>query len=316
MSNTSSRFTDFNVRAILICLAISTGLWLLTKLSEQYNTQFSMDIKLVEAPANQLVTGNEQQTVKFSMQAKGYKTFRLMFLADSKRVVPISLSSVPYRLEGGYTYSFSSQYLAETIAKILNINPSDITMNDDKVYFEMETLKSKVVPVMLRSDISTQQRYEVYGLPIIDPATVTVFGPKNVLDTLCAVHTKLLSKLAVNQSVEEMVPLDLVDEKLRCESTEVKVSIEVLQFTEQELVVPISVPDTLKMRLFPETVKIKYIVAMKDYPSMKPEMFRAEIDPSQIDSYNTLLGVRITNRPDNIELISVDPQGVEFLIIE
>lgn len=316
MSKKHPWLADFNVKAFLICLGISTSLWLLIKLSEQFNTQASFEIQLVDAPANQLLTNNEQQTVKFSLQANGFETLGCKLLSDSKRVVAISLSGVPYRVERGNTYSFSSQYVAEQIAEILDVSASNITMNDDKVYFDMEVMKSKVVPVVLRSNIRTQQRYETYGLPIIEPATVTVFGPKNVLDTLTSVRTQLLSKSFVNQSFEEIVGLDLCDGLLHCEVTEVKAAIEVLQFTEQELEIPISVPDTLKMRLFPETAKVKFIVAMKDYPSMIADMFRVEIDASQIADGQSLLDVRLEAQPDNIEVLSVEPQRVEYLIVE
>lgn len=316
MSKKHPWLADFNVKAFLICLGISTSLWLLIKLSEQFNTQASFEIQLVDAPTNQLLTNNEQQTVKFSLQANGFETLGCKLLSDSKRIVAISLSGVPYRVESGNTYSFSSQYVAEQIAEILDVSASNITMNDDKVYFDMEVMKSKVVPVVLRSNIRTQQRYETYGLPIIEPAMVTVFGPKNVLDTLASVHTQLLSKSFVNQSIEEIVGLDLYDGLLHCEVTEVKATIEVLQFTEQELEVPISVPDTLKMRLFPETAKVKFIVAMKDYPSMTADMFCVEIDASQIADGQSLLDVKLKAQLDNIEVLSVEPQRVEYLIVE
>ena len=304
-----------NILTFLVFLVISTGLWMLIKLSEQVTTQASFGIKLVEAPTDKMLTSDESQTVKFSLQANGFKTLGCRLLRDSKRSVAVSLAEVPYRIESGTTYSFSSQYVAEKIAKLLGVNASDISMNDDKVYFNMEPMKSKVVPVVLRSDIRTQQRYEAYGLPILEPATVTVFGPKDVLDTLTSVSTVMLSRSGVNATVVENVGLDL-GEALRCDIAEVKATIEVLQFTEQELQVPVSMPDTLKMRFFPEMVKIKYVVAMKDYPAMTPDMFCVEIDPTQADGEQPLLDVRLSRQPDNIKLLSVEPQRVEYLIVE
>ena len=316
MSKKYPWLADFNVKAFLVCLLISTGLWLLIKLSEEFDTQNSFEIKLVDVPTSQMLTDNEQLTVKFSLHANGFETLGSKLLADSKRIATISLSKIPYRVENGSTYSFNSQYVAEQIANILDVSASDITMNEDKVYFEMEEMKSKVVPVVLQSDIHTQQRFDIYGLPIIEPAIVTVYGPMNVLDTVESVSTQLLSRSGVNGNIVEQVGLDLCDGLLHCDVTEVTVNIEVLQFTEQELVVPISVPDSLKMRLFPETVKVKFIVAMKDYPSMKADMFHVGINPSQIDGGSALLDLKLDGRPENVELISVDPQRVEYLIVE
>lgn len=316
MSNKYPWLNRNNILSFVVFLIISTGLWLLIKLSEQFTTQASFGIKLIEAPASQQLTSGETQTVKFSLQANGFKTLGCRLLRDSKRSVWVSLDEVPFRTETGNTYSFSSQYVAEKIAELLRVNASDISMNDDKVYFVMEAMVSKVVPVVLRSNIRTQQRYEVYGLPILEPATITVFGPKNVLDTLNSVSTRLLSKSSVNATVEEMVALDLHSGLLRCENTEVKATIEVLQYTEQVLQLPVSSPDSLKIRFFPETVKVKFVVPLKDYPSMSPDLFKLEVDPAQADGVQTLLDVRLSKQPGNIKLLSIDPQRVEYLIVE
>ena len=316
MSKKYPWLTRNNIVAFVICLVIAAGLWLLIELQEQFTTQASFRIRLVDAPTERLITLNEEQTVKFSLQANGFKTLGCRLLRDSKRGVAVSLAEVPYRVESGNTYSFSSQYVAEQIAALLGVNASDLTMNDDKVYFDMELLRSKVVPVVLRADIRTPSRYETYGLPIIEPAKVTVYGPKDMLDTLTAVRTQRFAKSGVNESLEEMVPLDLAEGRLHCDVSEVKVNVTVLQYTEQALEVPVSAPAGMKMRLFPETVKVKFIVAMKDYPDMKPELFSVVVDPAQVSEGNTLLDLSIGKQPNNVEVLGIEPQRIEYLIVE
>ena len=137
---------------------------------------------------------DEDHQVKLSLNTDGFHTLKLSMIREPKRVVTLSLSELPYRLESGNTYSFGSRYVAEKIAEIININASDITMNEAKVYFNMVPLTSKVVPVELRSDIKTARQYGVYGIPILDPAMVTIFGPEDVIDTVRTVKTEMLTR--------------------------------------------------------------------------------------------------------------------------
>ena len=141
-----------SIFTFLIFLVISTAAWFLVKLSEDYVTQTSFRLQLDEVPADKWVS-SEEQSVKMSLNIDGFHTLRYKMIRD--RFVSIPLDEVPFRLENGNTYSFSSQYVAEKVAEKLGINASDITMNDAKIYFNMDALKSKVVPVDLQSDITT-----------------------------------------------------------------------------------------------------------------------------------------------------------------
>ena len=227
----------------LVFLLISTVLWLMVKLSETYTTQVVFRLRIVDVPADKWMAADEQ-TAKLSMTADGFTTLRYRLIREPNRVVRLSLAEVPYRLENGTTYSFSSLYVTERIADYLDITAADLTMNDAKVYFNMDPLMSKVVPVVLRSDIHTQRQFGVYGIPILDPSSVTVYGPAEVIDTLRTVRTELLAKMNVSESFSATVPLDLYNGQLRSNETEVVAKVAVEKYTETDVKVPINSPDT------------------------------------------------------------------------
>ena len=101
----------------LVFLAISTALWLLIKLSEDYTTQTTFRVALQDVPAEKWVDTPEQ-TVNFYMNVDGFHTLKNNMIRESKRIVDISLNEVPYRHEKDHTYSFSSQYVAEQVVLI------------------------------------------------------------------------------------------------------------------------------------------------------------------------------------------------------
>ena len=304
-----------SVLTFLIFLAISTAAWFLVKLSEDYVTQATFRLQFTDVPAEKWVSSDEQQ-LKMSLNIDGFHTLRCKMIREPYRFVTLSLDEVPYRLESGNVYSFGSQYVAEKVAERLGINTSDITMNDASVYFTMDELKSKVVPVVLRSDIKTQRQFGIYGIPMLEPAMVTIFGPEEVVDTVRSVKTTLLSKSNVNDNFSEVVGLDMLGGNIRSNTKEVKVSVAVERYTEMDVEVPIRVDGKQNLRLFPENMTVKCHVAMKDYASITPDVFSATVDAQQLKALQPLLDVRLVSWPDYVQILSTHPDKVEYLIVQ
>ena len=308
-TNKHSAFT------LLVFLVISTAAWFLVKLSENYTTQTTFGLQFTEVPSDQWISSGDQ-SVKMSLNVDGFHTLRYKMIREPKRYVTIDLSEVPYRQEGNDTYSFSSQYVAEKVADKLGINASDVTINESKIEFTMNPLKSKVVPIVLRSDIKTQRQFGIYGIPTLEPASVTIYGPDEVIDTVRSVRTFLLAKANVSEGFSELVGLDLLDGKIRSNTTEVKASFEVDKFTEMDVEVPIHVADSLKVRFFPETMSVKCLVAMRDYASITSESFGVTIDRDQLEAMQPLLDVRLVTWPPTVQILSTRPDKVEYLIVQ
>lgn len=318
LDNIKQKVEPKNKRSVftfLIFLVISTAAWFLVKLSEDYVTQTTFRVLMEEAPADKWVSSDEQ-SVKMSLNIDGFHTLRYKMIREPNRFVTIPLNEVPYRLENGNTYSFSSQYVAEKVAERLGITASDITMNDAKVYFTMDALKSKVVPVVLQSNITTARQYDVYGIPMLDPSSVTIFGPQEVIDSIKMVRTELLSCENVNQSFSATVPLNLLDGQIHSDVKEVKADVQVEKFTEMDVEVPIKVADSLKMRFFPETMSVKCLVAMRDYASITPESFLVAVNPQQMQAMQPLLDVHLASWPPTVQILSTRPDKVEYLIVQ
>ena len=303
------------IGSFLVFLVLSTALWFLVKLSENYTTQTTFGILLTGVPAEQWISSSEQ-SAKMSLNIDGFHTLRYKMIREQNRFVTIALDQVPYRQENGNAFSFSSQYVAEQIAERLDINVSDITMNEAKIYFNMDPLQSKVVPIELRSNIRVQRQYGIYGIPTLDPASLTIFGPKEVIDTVKTVKTVMLSKMNVSQSFTEVVALDLLDGKIRSNVKETCAEVQVEKFTEMDVEVPIKIADSLKVRFFPEHMTVKCHVAMKDYASISPNDFSVVVDRQQLEALQPLLDVRLAAWPKTVQVLSTRPDKVEYLIVQ
>lgn len=309
----SERKNQRSVLTFLVFLAISTAAWFLVKLSENYVTQTTFNLLFDKVPAEKWISSDEQQ-LKMSLNIDGFHTLRCKMMRE--RSVTIPLDEVSYRLERGNVYSFSSQYVAEKVAEMLDISTSDITMNDAVVYFTMDELKSKVVPITFQSDLKMQRQYGLYGIPTIDPASVTIYGPEEIIDTVKTVRTQKVTRSNVSDDFSESVALDMLDGKVSSNTKDVRVTVDVEKYTERDVEVPIHVADTLKLRFFPEAVSVKCLVAMKDYASISADDFTVTVDKQQLKALQPLLDVQFVAWPKTVQILSSHPDKVEYLIVQ
>lgn len=298
----------------LVFLLISSALWSLIKLTKDYSTQTVFTVTYTDVPVNKWISTPEQP-VKLSFTADGFATLRHNLVRERRRVVEIPLEQVPYRLEGGVTYSYSSQYVAERVADWLNIPASNITMNEDKQYFNMEDLQSKEVVVLVPLDVKTQRQYRVYGSPIVNPEKVTVFGPKNLLDTMTAVYTVPLHASNVSEDLVQTLAIDYYGGAVRADVKSAEVVVDVEQYTEVDIEVPVKVTDSLNLRFFPEVMKVKCMVPIKDYASITGASFRVLADTAQLHARLPVLDIRLEQVPENVQVLKTEPEQVEYLII-
>lgn len=297
----------------LVFLAISSVLWLLIKLSKDYTSQTTFTIQFTDVPYDKCIS-TPTQNVKLAFEADGFQTLAHNLIREEKRKVSISLNEVPYHHEGDITYSFSSHYVAERIADWFKIDVTDITMNDATIYFNLEDLKSKVVPVVLKEDLQVQRQFSRYGMPIITPASVTIYGTAETLSDIHSIGTEILRKQNLTQSFKESVALNLLDGKISCNVQSVEVSIDIEKVTEMDIEIPVKGPDSLDIRFIPDNIKVKCLVAIKDYASSTPDIFSATINPYDIGGKNHLLPVTLT-APSNIQVLHAAPESVEYIII-
>lgn len=304
-----SKFLTF-----LFFLLISSLLWFLIKLTKEYTTQTVFSVVYTDVPVNKWVA-NTDQRVNLSFSADGFITLRHNLVREPNRVIEVSLEEVPYRLEGGNTYSYGSQYVAERVADWLGVPAGSVTVNDDKQYFNMEDLQQKDLPVQVPLDVKTQRQFQVYGDPLVEPGVITVYGPKSVLDTMEAIVTEPFVATAANTNLVRDLTVDYCGGAVKGAEPTVRVTVQVEQYTETVVQVPVTVTDSLQVRFFPETMAVKCMVPIRDFASLSPAAFLALADTAQLHLRQPLLDIRLVRVPEHVEVVKAEPDQVEYLIV-
>jgi YbbR domain-containing protein len=197
----------------------------------------------------------------------------------------------------------------------LGVPTGSVTINDDKQLFHMEDLQSKELQVRVPLDVKTQRQYQVYGQPHATPSSITVYGPKNMLDTMTAVYTATLHAVNASEDVVQTLALDLYDGAVRSDVTAVEVLVDVEQYTEIDIEVPVKATDRRNLRFFPETVKVKCMVPIKEYASINGALFQVLADTAQLHQLQPLLDVKLVQIPENVQVLRIEPEQVEYLIV-
>ena len=295
-------------------MTISALLWLIIKLSANYTVSEPLTINIEDAPANLIVT-DETQKVKVTLSTSGFKLLNYYFKPLSRRKVDISLEEVPLHKDSESTYSFSVSYAKEKVASFLTMEPNEVSFDDNRITINMEQLDSIKVKVLPNVDLTYEKQYNRHGKIQITPDSVTIYGPKNKISKIDNIYTENLSFKNVNSNIDVKLPLQL-DEMINADCKEVNVKINVEKFTEAIANVKINNNTDKNLRLFPDKVKIKYIVYLSDYNIINDNSFLVNIDSKDIISENNFLPVYLSDYPNNTRILSIEPKEVEYIIIE
>ena len=299
---------------MMIFVIIAALFWLLIKLSSNYTVTEPLTINIKDTPAN-LVLTNGTQKIKVTLSSSGFELLNYYFKPSPRRKVDISLEEVPLHKDGESTYSFGSSYAKEKIANFLTLEPNEVSFEENRIILNMEPLDSIRVKVIPNVDITYEKQYNRLGKIQLTPDSVTIYGPKNEITSIDNVYTQQLTLRNINQNIDTNIPLKL-NESFNADQKDINVKIFVEKYTEAVANVPITNNSKEKLRLFPDKVKIKYIVSLTDYNIIKENSFKVNIDTSDINPENNFLPIYLTDYPNNTRIINIEPKEVEYIIIE
>ena len=308
-SHSLQQFSSF-----LLFFTIAALLWLIITLSASYTVTEPLTINFKDAPANLIVT-NDTQKINVTLSSRGFDLLHYYLKPVSRRKVDISLEEVPLHKDSESTYSFGSSYAKEKIANFLTIESGKISFDENKIMLNMEQLDSVRVKVIPDLDMSYEKQYNRHGKIGVTPDSVTIYGPKNIIESIDNVYTENLVLKNINSNVNVDVPL-LLEEMTNADTKNVNIKLNVEKFTEAVTNVKISHDYHKQLRLFPDKVKIKYIVYLSEYNIINENSFVVRIDTADISPENNFLPIYLADYPNNTKIISIEPKEVEYIIID
>lgn len=305
----------------LVCLVISVIIWFTIKLSDEYDTVIQIPVTYTHVPKNKVLTYASDTVLQVEILEKGSDILRMLYLQELTPT-SVSLRFLPVYPKGEEYQGFiTPSILINEIERDQNLLGKIISISPDTIYLSFEPEKTRRVPVTASFDITFEKEFMRYGPAVFTPDSVTVKGPEKKIDEVDFASLGVIKSEQLNQNFEgeKSFPKDSANRYLSFYPDKVSFSIPVEKFTEAEMEVPVKIVNTngLKVKTFPDKVRVFYTVALKDYPKVEPGMIFAVADILKVNlADEDKIKVSMESYPSFIRINKIEPEKVEFIIVK
>lgn len=312
----------YKATVFFICLIISTFIWMLIKLSDQYATEIVIPVVYSEIPEGKILVNSVDTIIEIRISDRGFALAWVKYFAH-KKALSIDLSKQRMRQHmHQYEALVSTQEWSQNFLDQYGMKGKVEQVKPDTIAFYFEDRYSKEVPIKPNINIKYAKQFFAYDSMVLSPKTVTVSGLNSVITNIDEIKTVPVNFTGLNTSLNNTIALQVPfnDPSIQISPSEINVKLSVEKFTESQIEIPINrinQPKDLRIKIFPEKVIIRYLVALKDFKKINSEMFRCVVDLSKItDQGGDRLDVVLKKHPQVIRILSIEPALVDYLVLK
>jgi hypothetical protein len=311
-------FSYHKAVVFVVCLALSSFLWLLSSLEKRYTSRISVPVSYVDFPKDKQLSGVLPQKFDLMVDAYGYTLLSYKLRLEFSPVLLNVNELVDNSLDRGnrYRYTISTVNHKEEIEKQISSEIRILSVKPDTLIFNFNKIISKKIRIKPNLNLQFDNQHSLENEPSTVPDSILVSGPKNLMDTLKFVSTQFKSYNKLTHSVEEEVRL-LPIQSIKLESKAVKLSIPVEQNTEVTFDVPIQVinkPPNIVLKTFPGKVKVTCRIGLSKYKNLDYSTFHAFIKYDKISTKDARLPVFLESQAKIALTVNYTPKEVEYIL--
>ncbi|MFC2175785.1 CdaR family protein [Bacteroidota bacterium] len=314
--------TRINRRTVVFtaCLALSCLFWILTTLSKDFTEVIKVPISYENVPSDMVVVDVLATHIDAEVKIYGFDLL-WYWLKFDKLVVPINVNPKELRRvrrDGEWVHIFLTEESRNKIVSSFDEGFTVLKLSPDTLFFKYKPVYTKRVPIKLNAKIDFQKKYGSLKRPVLTPESVLVSGLKELVDTIKFISTEPVELKNLSESVSTVLKLKSVENRLvQVSASSVEVELDVVEFTEGKLSVPITVSGLKhrQLKLFPNAVEVTYLVPLALYDVIDASQFKAQVNLTGNDWKKlTRLSVELVKSPSEIRQIRIHPPQVEFII--
>ena len=296
----------------LFFLSVSGLFWLVITVTETYEREFSVPLRLVNVPKDIVVTSEVDDTVKVTIRDKGY------ILLAYKYTLTDDPISIDYKLHApkDEKSTVSTSELQKLIYQQLSKSSRIISLKPDRLVYYFTRGKSKTVPLRLNGRIVMGQSHYVSRI-VFSPERVDVYARKSLLDSI---HYAFTENMVISNLTDTIVRTVALKKVLGAKfvPSEVKVTIYPDILTEANVEVPITavnMPEGKTLRTFPSRVKVLFVTGVGNVRNISANQFRVEADYSDIEAHpSEKCSLSIVGIPQGVRNPRLEISEVDYLI--
>ncbi len=294
--------------AFSVALIIALSLWFIVNLSRDFNVSIDVPILLTNLPQDVTVSSEVPESARVTLTGEGWN---LIAVYTNPPRVYVNAESGEVNL----SEQIRNQIGAFSNLNIVQVRPSQLTIRTERRV-------SKRVPVLSRVELNVSDRYGLIREPAIYPDSITVTGAESLLEEIDYWETANVEMTNINRSTVSDINLRQPDSGITIEPATVTLDIEVAEFTEAELRVPIrtrNLPSGRAVTYNPSSIVVRFDVPIDQFTSVQGlRLFNAYVDYTLItddDSGRVSPEVEVVENEYNIRLRSFQPPRVSYFRI-
>lgn len=296
-------------------LVLSTIFWLMTALNETYEREIGVPAYLVNIPKNVVITSDMEDTVRVTVRDKGFALLAYTY-GEGIRPINVNFQSAITR-QSGYGV-VPSQELMKMINQRFSGSSKIVQVKPDRLDFHYNYGLSRQVSVKMAGNVVPGKSFYLARTRFW-PEKVTVYGSKQVLDSLRFVKTVPINITNFNDTVLRTVALETI-KGVKIVPNTVRIGLYPDILTEENIEVPITainMPEGKVLRTFPQRVTVNFIVGASMFRSISPEQFAVVVDYNEIiDHPSDKCSIHLRETPQGVRNARLKMTQVDYLIEE
>ena len=291
--------------------AISFLFWIITKLSNTYSSSIEFAVNFVDIPNLVVLDQHHKTKVKADITASGFELLIYQFFNNK---INVSIQNANFKGDLAkvdlMVQKFNLQQQLYQNATLNLITPTQLS-------FSFSELKRKKIPVIPPVNVKFKPGYDRSTDWVIEPDSIWVYGVSQKVDTLKGLFIESLSNDYIENDINENVKL-LPINQIKYETEKVLLKTVVKRFTEKSFETLINIknlPDSLAIKLFPQSLKVTFLVLIDKAEGISAGDFKfvCDFNKAQTTKKNTL-DVFLDIQPEGVSNVRWKPKKVDYLI--
>lgn len=307
LSRNSREFLVF-----LFFVFVSFSFWLLQVLNDDYETEFSVPLRLKNVPGDVVLTSELPGELRIGVKDRGTVLANYML---GQTFYPITLDFKDYE-DKGNRVRIPVSTLMKKIAGQLNQSTKLLTIRPDTVEFIYTKGKAKKVPVKLQGNLALDRQYYVSDI-IYSPDSVMVYAPQEILDTITTAYTQAVKLDNVTDTIRRRVHLAKVKgAKFTPDFDDVTILVDI--YAEKSVEVPVrgvNFPPDKVLRTFPSKVQVTFQVGLSHFKAITADDFFIGVTyESLLKNKGEKCPVSLKSIPRYVNHVHLNPKEVDYII--
>lgn len=296
----------------LFFMFVSFSFWLLQVLNDDYETEYTVSLRMKDVPDNVVLTSELPSNMKLTLKDRGTV---LVNYSWGQGLLPLTLDFTEYSDKGNQV-RIPSMSLAKKISAQLSQSTKLVAIKPDTLEFIYTKGAAKTVPVKLCGTITPERQYYVSDT-IFSPDSVRVYAPKSILDTITAAYTKTVDFEGVSDTVRKRVSIAPVKgARFIPDYSDLTLKVDV--YAEKTVDVPVvgvNFPHDKVLRTFPSKVKVTFQIGLSRFMEVDADDFQVVVDYNDLQNEGgDKCRLQLKEMPKGVNHVRVNPKEMDYII--